>query len=104
MRIRLLDAVPQIKSGLFAKGVLKYLQKSAAVYLLKNTVLEKDGQYYVYVLADGKAVKRNVVTGAANSESVEIVQGLQEGEQVIIDNLARLRNNLAVEVAQGEAK
>ncbi len=105
LRIRLIEPNTNVKAGLFAKGTLKFLQKESTIYLPKNAVLEKDGKFYVYVLgSDGKAKERTVITGAANNESTEIMQGLKVGELVIIDNLARLRNGLAVEAAEGEAK
>ena len=51
-----------------------------------------------------KALKKPVTTGASNNESIEIVQGMKIGETVILDNLARLRDGMVVEVAKEEAK
>ena len=51
-----------------------------------------------------KALKKLVTTGASNNESIEIVQGVKIGETVILDNLARLRDGMVVEVAKEEAK
>lgn len=53
---------------------------------------------------DNKALKKPVTTGASNNESIEIVQGVKIGETVILDNLARLRDGMVVEVAKEEAK
>ena len=90
---------------MFAKGELRFLQKPSTIYLPKNTVLERDGKYFVYVLGKGnKALKKPVATGASNNESIEIVQGVKIGETVILDNLARLRDGMLVEVAKEEAK
>lgn len=90
---------------MFAKGELRFLQKPSTIYLPKNTVLERDGKYFVYVLGKGnKALKKPVTTGASNNESIEIVQGVKIGETVILDNLARLRDGMVVEVAKEEAK
>ena len=67
--------------------------------------MERDGKYFVYVLGKGnKALKKPVATGASNNESIEIVQGVKVGETVILDNLARLRDGMVVEVAKEEAK
>lgn len=84
---------------------MRFLQKPSTIYLPKNTVLERDGKYFVYVLGKGnKALKKPVTTGASNNESIEIVQGVKIGETVILDNLARLRDGMVVEVAKEEAK
>ena len=81
------------------------MPKPSTIYLPKNTVLERDGKYFVYVLGKGnKALKKPVTTGASNNESIEIVQGVKIGETVILDNLARLRDGMLVEVAKEEAK
>ena len=60
---------------------------------------------FVLLLGKGnKALKKPVTTGASNNESIEIVQGVKVGETVILDNLARLRDGMVVEVAKEEAK
>ena len=105
LRIRLDEPGSRAKAGLFAKGELQFLQKPSTIYLPKNAVLERDGKFYVYVLAKGnKVAKKPVTTGASNNESLEIVQGLKVGDIVVVDNLARLRDGMAVDVAKGEAK
>lgn len=105
LRIRIDEPDSKIKAGLFAKGELQFLQKPSTIYLPKNAVLEKDGKFYVYVLGKGNKVNRKAVTtGASNNESIEIVQGLDVGSTVVLDNLARLRDGLVVDIAKGEAK
>ena len=105
LRIRLSEPDFKLKAGLFAKGELQFLQKPSTIYLPKNAVLERDGRFYVYVLGKGnKVTKKPVTTGASNNESLEIVQGLKVGDTVVVDNLARLRDGMAVDVAKGEAK
>lgn len=105
LRIRIDEPDSKIKAGLFAKGELQFLQKPSTIYLPKNAVLEKDGKFYVYVLGKGNKVNRKAVTtGASNNESIEIVQGLEVGSTVVLDNLARLRDGLVVDIAKGEAK
>lgn len=105
LRIRIEEPGSRLKAGLFAKGELQFLQKPSTIYLPKNSVMEKNGKFYVYTLGKGNKVsKKPVTTGASNNESIEIVQGLDVGANVVLDNLARLRDGMVVEVAQGEAK
>ena len=104
LRIRLDEPDSRVKAGLFAKGELQFLQKPSTIYLPKKAVLERDGKFYVYVLAKGnKVAKKLVTTGAANTESIEITKGLAVGDTVVLDNLARLRDGMTVEVAKEEA-
>lgn len=104
LRIRLNEPDSKLKAGLFAKGELQFLQKPSTIYLPKSAVLDRDGKFYVYVLGKGnKVTKRPVTTGISNNDSLEIVQGLKPGETVVLDNLARLRDGMTVELAK-EAK
>jgi HlyD family secretion protein len=49
-----------------------------------ETTFKKQGRYVVYVFdgSEGEPVEREVVTGLANLERIEIVSGLSEGERV----------------------
>lgn len=57
-----------------------------------SAVMEREGQKFVYVAQDGKAVRKNVTTGISNWEWTEILGGISPGEAVItsleIKNLA----------------
>lgn len=103
LRVRLEETPAAMKAGLFAKGSLRLLQKPDAVYVDKTVLTDRNGKHFVYVLSDGnKAEQRAVVLGVSNSRSVEIVKGLQEGDKLIVDNIARLRSGLIVKAAEEE--
>jgi len=60
-------------------------------------------QAYVFVLSDGKAVRKNVETGISSDSDQEILQGLNEGDAVIIGPFRVLRDmNEGDEVAEEE--
>jgi len=60
-------------------------------------------QAYVFVLSDGKAVRKNVETGISSDSDQEILQGLNEGDVVIIGPFRVLRDmNEGDEVAEEE--
>ena len=54
----------------------------------------EDEQAYVFVMRDGKAVRRNVSVGIASDSDQEIIDGLQAGEQVIYGPYRVLRHLL----------
>jgi HlyD family secretion protein len=49
-------------------------------------------QPYVFVAEDGKAVRRDVKTGISSDSDQEILEGLEDGEQVIAGPFRTLRN------------
>jgi len=52
----------------------------------------KDEQAFVFVIEDGKAVRKNVKTGISSDSDQEILEGLEEGEMVISGPFRVLRH------------
>ncbi len=103
VRLALLKTSEAVKAGMFAKSEFKYLQKENTISLNKTSVVEKNGKYYVFVIKDkNKVEQRAIKTGIRNDTQVEITSGISEGETIVIDNLSRLRNGVAVDVQANE--
>ena len=74
----------KLRPGMFASVYLETAQHDNAVVVPKEAmVLESIGDT-VYVVAGDVAERREVETGFEESESVEILSGLEEGEKVIV--------------------
>ena len=56
---------------------------------------------FVFVVRDGKAERREVVTGLRTDSRVQIVAGLEPGEMVVTSGLPQLRHGSAVTVELG---
>jgi HlyD family secretion protein len=48
---------------------------------------ESGGGRTAYVLADGLAVRRSIETGAVSVSEVEVLGGLAEGDQVVLNDV-----------------
>lgn len=46
-------------------------------------VMEREGRKFVYVVQDGKAVRRDVTTGISNWEMTEVLSGISPGDAII---------------------
>ena len=53
---------------------------------------------YVYVVRDGKAHIQTVKLGASASDRVQVVDGLQAGEQVVLEGMDSLRDGSRVKI------
>ena len=53
---------------------------------------------FVYVVANGRAERREVEIGVDNGDQVEIVSGLKPGEQVVVSGQHMLADGAPVEV------
>ena len=97
VRVALNKTDGQLKSGMFARGTLRFLQKDKALFVNRSALLELNGKQYAFVLGDDKKVHRKPVqSGIRNTELAEIVSGLQAGDRVITDNITRLREGIQV--------
>jgi multidrug efflux pump subunit AcrA (membrane-fusion protein) len=89
-----------IKSGMFIRSQVEVLQRPQTLFVPKEALLEKNGQYSIYVINDNnRAELRSVKLGLRNDKEVEIVGGIREGEQVAISNLSRLKPGMEVNPA-----
>lgn len=59
-------------------------EKNSALCVPEDAVFEKNKNKYIYVVQDDKAILREVETGIEGEEFIEIINGLKEGEEVIL--------------------
>lgn len=59
-------------------------------------LLDDGGQPYVYVVAQGVAHRRDVVTGPAGGDNIGIASGLRQGEQVVVQGNVALDDGVKV--------
>lgn len=56
------------------------------------------GEYELWILKDGQAEKRKIKLGESSFEFVEVISGLNEGEQVIISDMNQYKNKTTLKV------
>jgi len=64
----------------------------------KDAILRRAGQTVVFVVAEGKAERRVIEIGEGLAERIEVVRGLDEGEQVVVRGNERLRPGAMVRI------
>ena len=81
------DAKPVVPGMACKVKLVPYLKKDALTAPPKAVMTEElDDQRYVYLLAkDGKTTKRSVTVGNKTDKAVEILKGLAEGDQVLLE-------------------
>ncbi|MSV24855.1 efflux RND transporter periplasmic adaptor subunit [Selenomonas sp. WCA-380-WT-3B 3/] len=101
VRIELSENDQDIKAGLFAHTSIDILQRRDALFVPKEAVLSRNGRQTLFVLlTDGTVEEREVKIGLINDTSEEILDGLQDGETVVLTNQDKLKNGARVEVAE----
>jgi HlyD family secretion protein len=93
------DALGKLRPGMFAQVAVESERKQGAL-LVPRAALLPDGQTAVFVVDGGVARRVAVKLGAQDRDQVEVVEGLKEGDQVVLDPVD-LRPGDRVAVAVG---
>ena len=75
-------------------------QKARSLIVENGPAISGKGRQDVYVLEDGRAVKRSVEMGLGDSKMVEILQGAKEGDRLVISDISRLKHLSSFRVSQ----
>ncbi|HEU0224252.1 MAG TPA: hypothetical protein VFR29_02345, partial [Steroidobacteraceae bacterium] len=66
--------------------------------------LDGDGPPKVFVVQDGKAAERPVELGLTNGAMIEVVSGLEDGEQVVVVGHGAVKPGAAVRIVNTPAR
>lgn len=84
--LKLLQPDPTLTSGSSGSIQIVEDQRNDVLYLDKTAIITSNGETFVYMLdADGLRIIQPVKTGFVCNDYVEILEGLEEGDLVIID-------------------
>ncbi len=76
---------PKIKSGMSADLIIKTAFRKNVLFIPSRAIHERNGSFWVKVLKEGEIEERKIKPGIKGSDGVtEIIEGLQEGEEVIV--------------------
>ena len=93
-----------LRGGLYVSGVIETGVRPGVLQVPREALQVWDvaaRRAEVFVVADGAARRRPVVTGAVSEATVEIVEGLAAGERVVTRGAFNLRDGDRVRVAGG---
>lgn len=89
----------QLRPGLFAQVEVQFDVKTDALLIPKRALMSSDNQHSVYVLdSEGRVQRQTLVLGYQAEQAVEVVSGLESGQQVVIAGHAALKNDSLVQV------
>ncbi|MDO9262697.1 MAG: efflux RND transporter periplasmic adaptor subunit, partial [Desulfosalsimonadaceae bacterium] len=88
-----------LRSGMFAH-IRLYFGKKQALLIRREALIQLPGagDYYVYVVKDGKARMHNINTGIQQDNLAEVTSGLSEGDSLVIQGQNRLKDNTPVTI------
>ena len=84
-----------LRSGTFGTVIFEVQSRENALAIPAKAVLEDK---YVFVVENGKAVRKEVVFGLKSAAMLEVVNGLREGDAVVVEGNYGLIEGSAVEI------
>jgi multidrug efflux pump subunit AcrA (membrane-fusion protein) len=86
---------------MFAKIEVMLTDKPDALAIPREAVLEEGGKQAVFVVEGNQALRKRVVTGIEQGELIEVVEGLKDGEKVVVKGQASLTDRSTIRVVEG---
>ncbi|MCE9687783.1 efflux RND transporter periplasmic adaptor subunit [Shewanella sp. AS16] len=87
-----------LKAGMFTRVELRYDTHKNVITVPYNALINQDNKLALYVINGTNASRREVQLGYREGDTVEIVSGVEPGEQIVIRGHQNLKDQSLVEV------
>lgn len=88
----------RLKPGMFARASLIVQRRDGVLLLSKDSLLREKGASRVFVHDNGKASLKEIMLGLEGEQYIEVLKGLQEGDEVIVAGHYELTDGMPVHV------
>jgi RND family efflux transporter MFP subunit len=93
----------KLKPGMFARIELTTSEHKNVPLIPIEAMVKEIDETFVYVIVDGKAVKKKIETGITDGVKIQVVSGLNSGDEFIMAGKYSIRDGMDVTLA-GEGK
>lgn len=90
-----------LKPSMFARIEVVLMERPRALLIPRYAVLSDGKSKTVFVLNGNQAIRKQVITGYEQDEFVEILEGIAEGDQVIVKGQELIKERSTVRVIRG---
>lgn len=94
----------RLRGGVYAEALITALPRQNVLTVPMTAISMRDDQRTVYVIEDGKAVRRVLTTGYIGENMVEVLGGVTETDFVITGGLNKVREGAVVKVSEKGAE
>ena len=82
--------------GMFGRFTIEYEQHNDALVIPVEALIDEDNESTVYVVNDGEVVRRTIKIGITADNNIEILDGLNENDVIVVVGHSGLRNGSKV--------
>ncbi len=90
-----------LKPGMFAKLEVVLSEKPQTLIIPRHAVVEERGTKSVFIVKGGQAFRKSLVTGYEQDQLIEVLEGVSEGDQVVVRGQEMLKDRSTVRVIEG---
>jgi len=96
VKVRVANRERLLQPGMFARGTIVTGTRPRVLQISERAVMTTAGGPVIFVVKDGRAVRRSVALGDRQAGLVEVKSGVQAGELVVVEGQEGLTDNQAV--------
>jgi membrane fusion protein (multidrug efflux system) len=96
VRARLANPDGRLRPGMFARVRLIFGERTDVLMVPEEALVPAGSDQFVFRVADGKAQRVKVATGARRGSKVEVVEGLKAGDLVVTAGQLKVRDGVPV--------
>jgi multidrug efflux pump subunit AcrA (membrane-fusion protein) len=104
VEIRVNNKDHRLKPGMFARVSIVTQRRDGVLLLSKDWLVRQSATPQVFVNENGKASRRVVSLGVEGEQHVEVLKGLQAGEEVIVAGQYEVKDGMPVKVIRRQEK
>jgi len=90
-----------LKPGMFAKIEMVLKENLNALTVPRDAVLKEEGKEFVFAVEGNQAFRKPVVTGIERETLIEIVEGVKDGEKIVVRGQESLKDRTTVRIIEG---
>jgi RND family efflux transporter MFP subunit len=90
-----------LRPGMFAKIEIALSTRVGTLIIPRVAVVEEGKDRVVFGVENNQAFRKPIVTGVEQDDSVEVLQGLNEGDQIVTKGQGSLKDRSVIRVIEG---
>lgn len=95
--IEVADRSRQLKPGMFGRVLVTFDTHENTLLVPKSALVREDDESAVFVIRDSVAYRQPVVVGYEDGSRIEILNGLEAGDEIVVTGHGGLRDSSRVE-------
>ena len=90
--------VNKLKAGTFVKAEIELANNKTPLMIPKSALIGSINNAQTYLVSNGTAILKNIRIGAEHDQMIEVLDGLNEGDEVVTGGQLNLDNNTKIKV------